>query len=71
MKKTKQDLFNYLDWYDFVHRVEISDAILDFFAEEMWVINPSRWDCMQAWSLADEYIEQKWFKLDEHDNIIK
>jgi len=40
-KKTKEDLRAYLDGYNFVNQSEINMAIIDYFAEEMDIQNPS------------------------------
>jgi hypothetical protein len=56
MKKTKKDLRDYLDWYNFVSREEIAMAICDFFIEEMEVFYPSYWELIEYDQLADEYV---------------
>ena len=71
MAKTKQDLRDYLDWYDFVNQSEISDAVLEFMEEEMWVLNPSYQDCLNAGEYADEYIELRWIKFYDVWDIVK
>ena len=59
MEKTKDDLYEYLDWYAFVNSSEISMAVLDFMAEEMDIQNPSRWHCALADELATEYMKDR------------
>ena len=56
---TKKDLFDYLDWFSFVHDEEVCMAVADFFMEEMGVFNPSYWEILEYWELATEYIKSK------------
>lgn len=56
MEKTKKNLRDYLDWYDFTSREEIAMAVCDFFIEEMGVFNPSYWELIEYDQLADEYV---------------
>lgn len=58
MEKTKKDLRDYLDWYNFATREEIAMAICDFFVEEMGVLDPSYWELIEYDQLADEYVAQ-------------
>lgn len=58
--KTKQDLWDYLDGFDFVNDEEIWMAVNDFFMEEMGVLNPSYWELLEYWELATEYMKNKW-----------
>lgn len=57
--KNKQDLWDYLDWFKFVDECEVSMAVNDFFMEEMGELEPSYWDLMEYWALANEYIKNK------------
>ena len=68
---SRENLYEYLDWYDFVNRSEISDAVLEYFAEELDILNPSYWHCLAAGQYADEYIEDRGIKFDDNDDIVK
>lgn len=70
-KPTKEDLRDYLDWYNFVNEQEINSCVIDFFAEEMDILNPSYWECLLAWELADEYIKLRWIVFDENGDIVE
>ncbi len=58
--KNKQDLWEYLDSFDFVNDEEVWMAVADFFMEEMGVFNPSYWEIIEYWELATEYMREKW-----------
>lgn len=57
--KNKQDLWEYLDGFDFVNDEEVWMAVADFFMEEMGVFNPSYWEIIEYWELATEYMKSK------------
>lgn len=57
MKKlTKQDLWNYLDWIDFVDLDEIYMAVNDFFVEYWKITDPSWGQLAYYTELANEYV---------------
>jgi len=57
MKKlTKQDLWNYLDWINFVDLDEIYMAVNDFFVEYAKIFNPSYGQLAYYTELANEYV---------------
>ena len=53
----KNELFNYLDWYNFVNTTEIECAICDFIENKEWILYYS--DCAFASELMNEYINKK------------
>lgn len=57
MKKlTKQDLWDYLNWVNFVEKFEIEMAINNFFVENFEIFEPSYGDLMYYSELADQYL---------------
>lgn len=52
---TKQNLFEYLDAYDFAEEIEIQMAIADWFSENLGIFAPSFGELMEMGRLAEEY----------------
>lgn len=61
--KNKDDLWNYLDGFDFVEAGEVNMAVNDFFMEECGIMNPSWWDLMEYGTLSDEYMNIRGLKF--------
>lgn len=59
-----QKIYEYLDWYTFVDESEVSMAVQEYMMEEEGNLNPSRWDCMEAWEIAGKYIKEKGLSFD-------
>ena len=64
-----QKIYEYLDWYTFVNESEVSMAIQDYMMEEEDNLNPSMWDCIEAWEIANKYIKERGLKF-EPDLVI-
>lgn len=59
---TKNDLFTYLDGFNFFSQSEVIKAVCEFIKENWELIdveNSIFWKRVYIWSLADDYISEK------------
>ena len=60
-------LFDYLDWYSFVNKMEINCAIQDYFYPPEGKECPSYWELAEYDTMVDEYMEDREIKFDSEE----
>ena len=62
-------LYDYLDWFNFVNKLEINCAIQDYFYPDAWTKWewPSYWEIAEYDKIADEYMEDREIKFDSEE----
>lgn len=64
-----KQFYEYMDWFTFVNKDEVSMACQQYFEATMNRAI-SMGECMDLDEVADDYIRNKWLEFDEEEHVI-